>query len=678
MFAMALVMIMVILILPMPRIIMDMSLAISLTFSVLILMTALFIEKPLEFSSFPTVLLVSTMLRLSLNVASTRLILSNGHEGPQAAGKVIEAFGHFAMGGNFVIGLIVFAILVIVNFVVITKGSGRIAEVSARFSLDAMPGKQMAIDADLSAGIIEEKEAKRRRKELEQESNFFGSMDGAAKFVRGDAIAGLLITFINIISGVIIGVLQNDMDFLDASRTYTVLTVGDGLVSQIPALIVSTAAGMLVSKSGVEGTADKALFSQLSAYPTAVGMSSFLMGTLSLLPGIPMMPFLTLAILTGGGAWYLMQQKDQAAQDIVDDQAAEQKAQDQATAALPPVEVGAAPIDALRIELGYGLLSLLNHERGQRLTEQVKNLRQQLITEIGLMIPSVRLQDNLQLPPNQYVIRIKELEAGKGELRPGQLLVMDPQAQPIQLSGESVLEPSFGLPAMWISELLRSQAELFKYTIIEPSSVLTTHLSEIIKDNISELLTYADVQKLLDGVSDPYKKLLNDIVPGQITVGNIQRILQNLISERVSIRDLPTILEGISEASTFSRNISTITEHVRLRLMRQITFANTDDNGVLIVTSLSPTWEQTFSDTLVGDSDNKQLAMSPSQIQDFIARVRQVYDKMSTLGESPVLVTSAHVRPFVRSILERARPATIILSQNEVHPRAKIKSLGQV
>lgn len=680
-FAVGMIIIMVILIMPMPSVLMDLCLAISITFSVMILMTSLFIEKPLEFSSFPTILLVSTMIRLSLNVASTRLILSHGHEGPNAAGKVIEAFGEFVMGGNYVIGLIVFAILIIVNFVVITKGSGRIAEVSARFSLDAMPGKQMAIDADLSAGIINEVDAKKRRKELESESNFYGAMDGAAKFVRGDAVAGLLITFINIIGGVIIGVVQNEMNFVDASRTYTMLTVGDGLVSQVPALVVSTAAGLLVSKAGIEGATDRALFGQLSAYPTALGMSSFLMVAMGLLPGIPMLPFLLLSGITGSASWFLsrrnMEQQQADAVEQPTDSAEEVLATPKQHAA--DIMTSAPQLDAIRIEMGYGLLALLNQEKGHRITDQIRNLRQQMAEDLGVIIPSVRLQDNLHLEANEYVIRVKELEAGRGELRPNCFLVMDPDGKSITLNGEHTREPSFGLPAMWITEIEKNQAQILNYTIVEAPTVLTTHLSEVIKDNMWDLLTYGDVQKLLDACSDAYKKLLNDIVPGQITVGGIQRILQNLVSERVSIRDLSTILEGIAEASAFSRNLSMITEHVRLRLGRQITMSHVDSSNTLNIITLPGEWEQLFADSLTGsDADSRQLAMAPSLIQEFINCVRQTYDRLSMKGETPILVCTALVRPFIRSILERVRPGTILMSQNEVYPKVKIKNLGSL
>jgi flagellar biosynthesis protein FlhA len=677
-FAVGVLIIMVVLLMPMPKPLMDFALALSITFSVMILMTSLFIMKPNEFSSFPTVLLIATMIRLSLNVASTRLILSHGHEGTSAAGKVIEAFGQFVIGGNFVIGIVVFIILIIVNFVVITKGSGRIAEVAARFSLDGMPGKQMAIDADLAAGMIDEPEARRRRKEIESESNFYGAMDGAAKFVRGDAIAGLLITFINIIGGIIIGVAQNNMSFGDAFHTYTLLTVGDGLVTQIPALIVSMASGLLVSKAGIEGATDKALYRQLSAYPTALGMASFVMAAMGLLPGIPIMPFVILASLAGYASWNSYQEQlnvenkdnlDKHTKDTDDNQ----KSLEQTSA--PAISL---PLDMIRLELGYGLLTLLNGEKNRQLGEQIKNLRTQLQQEMGTYLPQVRIQDNMQLGNNEYVIRIKELDAGKGYLKPGDLMVMDPRAEPITLIGEHTREPSFGLPAMWISGSVKADAENLGYTIVEPSVVLTTHLTEVIKDNIGELVTFADVQKLLDDMSETYKKLLNDVVPGQITVGGIQRVLQNLVGERVSIRDLPTILEGIAEACNFSRNIVTITEHVRLRLSRQITFSNADNEGVLNIVTLSPQWEQIISDSVVGDGDARQLALPPSQMQEFIFRCNETYDRLAMMGEMPVLVTTAYIRSFIRSILERVRPSVVIMSQNEVHPKVKIRSLGQL
>ncbi|MGF1630229.1 MAG: flagellar biosynthesis protein FlhA [Kiloniellaceae bacterium] len=665
--------ILVVLILPMPSWMLDLSLAMSMTLSVLILMTVLFISKPLEFNSFPTVLLIATMMRLALNLASTRLILADGHQGTDAAGKVIEAFGSFVMSGNFVIGIIIFGILVIVNFVVITKGSGRIAEVSARFSLDAMPGKQMAIDADLSAGLIDESEARQRRKDLEDESNFFGSMDGAAKFVRGDAIAGLMITFINVIGGIIIGVAQKDLSFAQAAETYTILTVGDGLVSQIPALIVSTGAGLLVSKSTATGSMDKALIGQLGGYPRALGLSSFLMLSLALLPGIPALPFLALSGLAAAGAWFSSKKKSAIAADEAKSIAAK--------SAVPVSEepIGnALQIDQVRLELGYGLLPMINGQGGQRLTDQIKSLRRQLAQEIGFVMPSVRIQDNLQLPANTYVIRVKEIESGRGELRPNMLLVMDPRGEKIPLPGEETVEPTFGLPAMWCDESSREEALFRGYTVVDPPTVVTTHLTELIKDNMSELLSYAETQKLLDEQESEQQKLIADLIPSQITVGGLQRVLQNLLAERVSVRDLPTILEGVSEACGYTRNVTAITEHVRARLARQISNDQENLEGFIPMITLSAQWEQAFAEAIVGEGEDRQLSMAPTRLQEFIGSVRQTFERHAMLGESPVLLTSPAVRPFVRSIIERFRPSTVVLSQNEIHAKSKIKTLGQI
>jgi flagellar biosynthesis protein FlhA len=663
--------ILVVLILPLPKILLDLLLTVSITFSVLILLTSLFIEKPLEFSAFPTVLLIATMLRLALNIASTRLILAHGHEGSEAAGQVIEAFGGFIMQGNFVIGLIVFAILVTVNFVVITKGSGRIAEVSARFSLDAMPGKQMAIDADLSAGLIDEKEARTRRRQLEEESSFFGAMDGAAKFVRGDAIAGLLITAINLIGGLIIGVGQMGVSFAEAAQAYTLLTVGDGLVSQVPALIVSTAAGLLVAKAGVAGRADKAFFGQLGAHPRALATTGGLLALLAVLPGLPMIPFLLLAGLSGTAAWHLGRRR------VAEEQEAIAPAPAAPSAEEPAVDAALA-IDPVRLELGYGLLSLIGGSGGPRLTEQIKALRRQLASELGFVIPPVRIQDNIQLPANTYVIRIKEIEAGRGELRPNMLLVMDPKGGKISLPGEETVEPTFGLPAVWIGANLGEEAGFRGYTVVDPATVLTTHLTEAIKDSLAELLTFGETRKLLDELPKDYQKLIDDLVPSRISVGNIQRVLQALLAERVSIRDLPLIVEAIGEAAGASQNVLVITEHVRARLARQISNGATGEAGYIPILTLSPDWEQAFSDALVGQGDERQLAMAPSRLQEFIARLRETFEQQAMRGELPVLVTTPAVRAYVRSIVERFRPATVVLSHNEIHAKARIRTLGQV
>jgi flagellar biosynthesis protein FlhA len=669
--------IIVVLILPLPPVVLDALLAISIVFSVLILMTGLFIQTPLEFSSFPTVLLIAAMMRLALNLASTRLILANGHNGPDAAGHVIEAFGNFVMRGNFVIGVVVFAILIIVNFIVITKGSGRIAEVAARFNLDAMPGKQMAIDADLSAGLIDEATARERRKTLEAESAFFGNMDGASKFVRGDAIAGLLITFINIIAGMVIGILQEGLSFQEAANNYTLLTVGDGLVSQIPALIVSTAAGLLVSKAGVTGSADKALVEQFTSYPKALGMSSAVIGVMAFLPGMPILPFLALA----GGIGFL------AFRSTRINAAKLARAATQALAAAPadkPVEelpiTDSLRIDELKLELGYGLLSLVKEDEtgSDRLTEQIKALRRQLAGDLGFIMPAVRILDNMQLEPNDYTVKIKEVEAGKGRIFANQLMVMDPMGREITLPGHHTIEPTFGLPATWIEPALRDEAELKGYSIIDPSTVISTHLTEVLKANVADLLSYANVQSLLSGLSKDQQKLLEDMVPGQISVSGIQRVLQALLSERISIRDLPTILEGIAEIAGAGRSVQTVAEHVRARLARQICAANLGPDGNLPLLTLSPVWERDFAEAMVGEGPERHLAMAPSRLQQFILSIQHAFENAAQLGELPVLITSPGIRPHVRAIIERFRPQTVVMSQNEVHPRVRLKTIGAV
>lgn len=695
-FALGIVGIITILVQPVPPVLLDLLLGLSITISVLILMTVLFVEKPLNLSSFPTILLVATLLRLALNIASTRLILSEGEKGTAAAGKVIEAFGHFVMGGSVLIGFIIFAILTIINFVVITKGSGRIAEVSARFSLDAMPGKQMAIDADLSAGLVDEDTAKARRKELEDESTFFGAMDGASKFVRGDAIAGLLITFINFIAGIIIGMIVHDMDFKGALETYTILSIGDGLVSQIPALIVSTAAGMLVTKSGTLGSADKAVLGQLSHFPTAIGVTSFLLFVMALLPGIPAPPFLVLssgmAFITWtswkasklalanagtapGGA--MARSKPGMMGGTLPSSGGQAGGAQDAASADDNMQ-GSLMIDSLRLELGYGLLPLINYQKGHRLTEQIKALRKQIAKELGFVMPPVRIQDNMQLPANTYVVKVKEMECARGDIRPDMLLVMDPSGNPITLPGEETVEPTFGLPAMWINDSFREEALFRNLTVVDPPTVITTHLTEVLKENISELLSYAEAQKLLDDMGKDHQKLIAETVPSQISVNGVQRVLQNLLSELISIRDLPTILEAIAESSRVTQNLTLITEHVRGRLARQISYAASNEQGYIPIVALSPQWEQTFVESLAGTGEDKTLSMAPTKIQEFIMAVRGKFDQLQQQGEMPVLLTSPSIRPYVRSIIERFRSNTVVMSQNEIHAKARIKTLGQI
>ncbi len=660
--------ILVVLVVPLPPLMLDLMLAVSIIFSVLILMTALFIQGPLEFTSFPAVLLIATMLRLALNLASTRLILANGHTGSGAAGHVIESFGSFVIGGNFAIGIIVFIILVIVNFVVITKGSTRIAEVAARFTLDAMPGKQMAVDADLSAGLITQEQARARRKELEDESAFFGAMDGASKFVRGDAVAGILITVINVIGGIAIGVAQQGIDFAEAARSYTLLTVGDGLVSQIPALIVSTAAGLLVSKAGVSGAADKALIKQLTFYPKALGLSAGVMLVIAALPGMPALPFLVLA----GGAGYLARSVA-ATQALA---AAAPATNDKPAPEEPESDHAAIRIDELRIEIGYGLMPLVK-EGGEddRLTGQIKALRRSFATDFGFVLPSVRLIDNMNLEANRYIIRLREVDVGSGTVVPGHFMALDPTGGAVELPGQRMLEPAFGMAVTWIEAGLREEAQFKGYTVVDAASVITTHLTEILRANMPDLLSYAEMQKLLRELPKDHADLIKDIIPAQISYTGLQRVLQGLLAERVSIRDLSTIVEAVAEVAGAVRDPRSIIEHVRTRLARQLCAQHLGADGTLAILPLSPHWEDVFSSALIGEGEIRQLAIAPSKLQEFVTALKTRCEDLAREGETPVLVTSAAVRPYMRMVVERFRPQTVVFSQSDLHAGAKLRSL---
>ena len=649
----------------------DFSLAVSITFSVLIMMTSLFIQAPLEFSAFPTVLLISTMLRLALNLASARLIL-DGHEGTAAAGHVIQAFGNFVMSGNFVIGIIVFTILVIVNFVVITKGSGRIAEVAARFHLDAMPGKQMAIDADLNAGMIDEKEARRRRKNLEDESGFFGAMDGASKFVRGDAIAGLLVVMINILGGMVIGIVQQGLSFAEAAHTYTLLTVGDGLVTQIPALIVSTAAGLLVSKAGVSGSADKALLSQFSGYPKALGMSGAVMLIMAILPGIPMIPFLAL----GGGAAGLAYLIDRRAKQAV---AAETKQADIAKAAPAEEPIAASlKMDDLKIELGYALLPLVNAPDGSdRLTEQIKALRRSLAIEMGFVMPAVRILDNVQLEANTYVVKIKEVEAGSGKVWHGQFMVMDPLGNQVTLPGVHTTEPTFGLPATWIDAALKEEASVKGLTVVDAATVLATHLTELIKANMAELLSYGEVQKLIKELPKEQSELIKDIVLSQINISGIQRVLQILLAERISIRDLSTVLEGIADGR----------RQPAMRRCWPTCPRPAVPPALRTACHLGRHAADHRAHRQMG-TDLCRIDRRPGrrpQPRDATLEAHRIHQpgagQIRAGGEGRRSAGGGHlagIRPFVRGIIERFRAQTSVLAQSEIHPRVRLKTVGSI
>lgn len=592
------------------------------------------------------------------------------------------------MQGNVVIGMIVFLILTLINFIVITKGSGRIAEVAARFSLDAMPGKQMAIDADLAAGLIDEKAAKSRRKELEDESTFFGAMDGANKFVRGDAIAGLVITFINLVGGMIVGILQKGLSFDVAVKTYTMLTIGDGLVSQIPSLIISMAAGLLVTKAGASGSTDKLIFGQLGKYPQALMMTSIVTGLMAFLPGLPFLPFAFISTAIGGTAYGIYNMAKASGVSSGYDSSAHSSSgtndtadgsADQSGTKAPETISDVMHIDLIRLEIGYGLMSIVTEGDSHNLTEQIKGLRKQIVQEYGFVIPAIRIQDNIQLDSDTYIIKIKELEAGRGVVRPGKLMIMDPQGDNIDIPGESTTEPAFGLPAKWIDEKYKEEALFNNCTVVDPSTVITTHLTEQIKENITDLLSYSETQKLLDQLGEEHKQLIKDVIPDIVSIATVQKVLQNLLSEMISIRDLPNIIESMADAARANKNLSAMTEAVRVKLSRQICHHNTNREGFIPIIALSPEWERSFIESLIDDgTGDKQLSMQPSKLQIFVDKVKKAFDEQATKGHVPVLLTSAYTRPYVRSVVERFRPSTVVMSQNEIHYKAKIRTLDAI
>ncbi|MDF1716244.1 MAG: flagellar biosynthesis protein FlhA [Antarcticimicrobium sp.] len=670
-FAIGVVLILAMLFVPLPSVLLDFGLAISLSLAVLILMVALWIPTPLDFNSFPTLLLVVTMMRLALNVSSTRLILSEGHQGSDAAGKVIEGFSRFIVAGDFVIGIVIFAILVIINFVVITKGSTRIAEVAARFSLDAMPGKQMAIDADLGAGIINDEEARDRRRILEEESAFFGAMDGASKFVRGDAVAGLIITLINVIGGILIGMTSHGLSIGDAAGNYTVLTIGDGLVTQIPALVVSLAAGLLVTKSGTRGAANEAVLAQLGNFPKALYMAAALSLMVGLLPGFPLIVF---SVLAAGMAalGYVMQQH---LQEQEREQVAEAKREGEARQTEDPI-TEALRLDDLRLDLGAALVPLIS-STDAALPGKVKSLRSLFIKDFGFVMPPVRIKDDSALPGMTYAISLQGVETARGEVRPGSMMVIDPGGNDTELVGERTREPTFGLNAIWVDHGRASEAELRGLTVVDPESVVTTHLTEVIKEHMPDLLTFAATQDLIEGQSKEYQKLLTDMSNKSPAV-LLQHVLQALLSERVSIRNLPRIIEAVAEAAATTQNLRAVVEHVRGRLSKQICQSLVDSNGFVPVIVLGAEWERELNNAVSPGAEESAFLMSPARVQEFVLAVRQEIQKFAAGDEWPALLVTPDVRPYVRQILERVSPVTQVISHNEVHRKASLKTVSTV
>lgn len=671
-FAIGIMAILAVLFVPLPAILLDIGLALSFAASVLVLMVALWVKKPLEFNSFPTLLLMVTMLRLALNIASSRLILSEGHTGTDAAGGVIEGIAHFVVGGDFIIGTVIFVILVTINFIVITKGSTRIAEVAARFSLDAMPGKQMAIDADLGAGAIDDVEARRRRKEVEEESGFFGAMDGAAKFVRGDAVAGIIITLINIVGGILIGTMRHGLDITTALQNYTVLTIGDGLVTQIPALIVSLAAGLIVTKGGTEGAANEAVIRQLGASSKALYMSAAIVFLFGLLPGFPLLIFTLIAAVLGALGYFSERSAKEA---LAKEEAAEQATQAKEKAANDdPAEL--MKIDALRLELGSALVPLIG-AMDAALPGKVKSLRNLFATEFGFLLPPVRIKDNADLPSCAYAVIIQGVEAARGELRPAMRLAIDPSNEAPDIPGERVKEPTFGLNAFWVDNASVTRVEARGLTVVDGESVVITHMTEIIKDHLPEMLSFGATTELVKGLDRDYQKLINDI-PNPSPVILTQHVLQSLLGERVSIRNLPLIAEALAEAAASSKNVSFITEHVRKKLANQICRSLEDETGYVRIISLGGQWEGEFAAATKVNGDDVSFLMSPARVQDFVAAARAELQKFAQRDEWPALLVAPEVRPIVRSMIERVSPMTQVISHNEIHRKARLRTVATI
>lgn len=665
-----LVAIIMIMLIPLPPLLLDLFLSLSITVSLLILIISLYTVRALDFAVFPALLLVTTLLRLSLNVASTRLILLRGNEGPDAAGSVIQSFGQFVVGGNYVVGVVIFLILVLINFMVITKGAGRVAEVAARFTLDAMPGKQMAIDADLNAGLVTDQEARVRRKEIAQEADFYGAMDGASKFVRGDAIAGIIITLINISAGFVIGVAQKGMTMANAAETYTILTVGDGLVGQVPALIISTAAGILVTRTAGSGDLGSELKGQFTLHPRALWVVASILLLFALIPGLPHIPFLLMAVGLAALAWQV--QKNQQ--------------REEAAAAEPELALPASPeenidqivgIDLLELEVGYGLIPLVDAAQDGELLPRIRSIRKQFAMEMGFIVPPVHIKDNLQLKPNEYAILLKGIRIAGGETLPGHCLAMNPGASTETLKGIATIEPAFGLPATWISEDKKERATIAGYTVVDCTTVVATHISEIIKRHGYELIGRQEVQNLLDTISKTYPKLVEELIPNLLSLGNVMRVLQNLLREHVSIRDFRSILESLADSAPTTRDADLLTEFVRQSLARSISLPFAQDGQVLQVLTLGRELETKVQDSLQRSGEGSYLALDPGIAQALLDSLSEGLPKFAG-GASPVLLCTPTIRPHVKKLTERYLPSLVVLSHNEIATNLKVRSLGTV
>lgn len=659
-------------IVPLPTFLLDLLLSFNITFSLVIVLVATYILNSLELSSFPTIILLSTLFRLSLNVASTRIILLHGNEGTMSAGRMIGAFGDFVVGGNYIVGAIVFLILVVINFVVITKGAGRIAEVAARFTLDAMPGKQMAIDADLNAGLISEGEARGRRDSVSQEADFYGAMDGASKFVRGDAIAGIIITLINIVGGLAIGVLQNGMSFAHAAQNYTLMTVGDGLVSQIPALVVSTAAGIVVTRAGSDKSIGKEIIFQILMQPRAIAITAVVLFGFGLIPGLPSVPFIIMGLIAGFVAYIVIQQnKDKTEQEKIKKMTKEKIIPTEKIEVLPP-------LDILALEIGYALIPLVDVEQGGELLDRIISVRRQMANDIGIIIPPVHIQDNMQLKPSSYSVLLKGNKVAEGELMINHHLAMNPGNATGKIDGISTKEPTYGLPAVWIKEEDREKAVGMSYTVVDLATVLTTHLTEVIKSHSNELLGRQEVQNLLDNLKESHPKVVEELVPNLLPLGVVVKVLQKLLSERVPIRDLPSILETLADWAPMSKDIDVLSEYVRQGMARTISKLYQDPNGEISLITLDKGIEEIINDSIQQTEHGRYLAIEPNIAQKIMSTIADKINTFSGLNIQPIVLCSDQIRSQFKALLDRFIPNMVVLSHSEILSDVKIQSLGTV
>ena len=665
----AVVLIVVMMIVPLPPALLDVLLSLNITLALLVLMLTMNVAGALQFSIFPSLLLIATLFRLALNISTTRLILLEGY-----AGEIVLAFGNFVVGGNYVVGFVVFLILVVIQFIVITRGAERVAEVAARFTLDAMPGKQMSIDADLNAGLIDEEEARRRRADIEREADFYGAMDGAAKFVKGDAIAGIVITAINILGGFAIGVGQLGLPIAEALQRYTLLTVGDGLVSQIPALLISTATGIIITRSASEANMGADVSKQLLSEPRVLGAAAGILLFLGLLPGLPFVPFFLVAAILATAAYGTT--RSAAKRREAEAEKARAKEVEEST---KPEKVSALlKVDTVELEIGYSLIPLVDAAQGGDLLDRITMIRRHMALDLGIVVPPIRIRDNMQLAPSAYSIKIKGIEIGRGELMPNHFLAMDSGGATAKVEGIETIEPAFGMKALWISEEKRDEAELAGYTVVDPPSVMATHLTEVIRAHAPELLSRQDVKKLLDELKEEHAALVDEVTPALLSLGEIQRVLQNLLREGVPIRDLVTILEALADGARHTKDLVALTEHAREALARQISLLYTGDRGFIPVVTLDPKLEEEIAESIVQTERGLTITLAPERVELFYDRLSHCLERAASMGHQAVVLCSPSIRPAVKRLTARVLPRLGVISYNEVASNAQVQSVGMV